>query len=136
MFNHSYQDGLANAIDHTTAARRSGEDRRHHYLVQKASGYREARRRATARRAYWDAAYIEGYMMGLLALGVAMPPRELPMYFCPGVGAETSFKRVADAIRAGRRTHAGAYAWAARQMKGVPVGMHFHHPPALPDYSA
>jgi hypothetical protein len=135
IFNHSYQDGFADALDHTIAARRSGEDRRHHYLQQKARGYDEARRKASAKREYWDAAYIEGYTSGLVALGAALRPREVPMYYCPGIGAERSYGKVARAIRAGRRTHATAYAWAAREASKLPEGMYFNHPPALPDYS-
>ena len=135
MFNHSYQDGLANALDHTVAARRSGEDRRHHHLLRKARAYGKFKRRATARRSYWDAAYIEGYMTGLIALGAPMPPHEVPLYFCPGAGAERSLARVAKAIRGGLRTHAAAHAWAARQLKGVPKEMHMYHPPVLPSYS-
>jgi hypothetical protein len=135
MFNHSYQDGFADALNHTIAARRSGEDRRHHFLEEKASGYEEARRRAKARRDYWDAAYIEGYTMGLVALGMPLQPREVPMYYCPRIGPERSFTGVARAIRAGRKTHALAFDWAARTAKELPQGMHFNHPPVLPDYS-
>lgn len=134
IFNHSYQDGLANALEHTIAARRSGEDRRHHSLLEKASGYRESRRRATARRAYWDASYIEGYMMGLLALALAVKPGHVPFFYCPGLGPATSVKRVEQAIRGGRKTHAAAYACAVRELRGVPQGMHMYHPPLLPDY--
>ena len=61
IFNHAYQDGLADAIDHTTAARRTGDDRRHHELIERARGYHKARQLATKARNYWDAAYIEGY---------------------------------------------------------------------------
>jgi hypothetical protein len=135
MFNHSYQDGFADALDHTIAARRSGEDRRHHYLQQKARGYDQARQKATAKRDYWNAAFIEGYWNGLVALGMAVRPNDVPMYYCPGIGPERSFVEVERAIRAGRRTHATAFAWAAREIRKLPEGVSFNHPPVLPDYS-
>jgi hypothetical protein len=135
IFNHAYQDGLANAIDHTAAARRTGDDRRHHYLLQRAAGYNEARRLAMKARDYWNAAYIEGYEVGLLALGAPeLSLRELPLYYCPGVGAETSFRRLAQAIRGGPTSQQGAYRWAVRETKELPEGVYFNHPPLLPDY--
>lgn len=73
--------------------------------------------------------------MGLLALGVPeLPLRELPLYYCPGVGSETSFKRLEQAIRLGLTSHQGAFRWAVRQARELPEGMYINHPPALPDY--
>jgi hypothetical protein len=135
IMNHAYQDGLADAFNRIQAARRSGDDRRHHELLHRAADYREVGRRALKARRYWDAAYIEGYKLGLWATGEQdTPVRELPVYYCPGVGAETSYLRVAAAIRKGRETHAGAYAWAARQTRKLPEGMFFTHTPFLPEY--
>jgi hypothetical protein len=135
IFNHAYQDGLANAIDHTAAARRTGDDRRHHYLLQRAAGYNKSRRLAMKARDYSNAAYIEGYELGLLALGAPeLPLRDLPLYYCPGIGAETSFKRLTQAIRGGLTSHQGAYQWAVRETRELPEGVYFNHPPLLPDY--
>ena len=135
IFNHAYQDGLAHAIEHTNAARRTGDDRRHHYLLQRAAGYNKGRGLATKARDYWNAAYIQGYEVGLLALGAPeLPLRELPLYYCPGVGPETSFNRLEQAIRGGLRSHQGAYRWAARQARELPEGTYINHPPTLPDY--
>ena len=136
IFNHAYQDGLADAIDHTKAARRTGDDRRHHDLIQRAAGYSKAKRLATKARNYWDAAYIEGNEAGLIALGAAkLPLHMLPLYYCPGVGPETSYQRVAQAIRGGLATHRAAYTWAARKTRDLPENMYFNHPPLLPEYS-
>jgi hypothetical protein len=86
-------------------------------------------------RDYWNAAYIEGYELGLLALGAPeLPLRELPLYYCPGVGAETSFKRLTQAIRGGLTSHQGAYKWAVRETRELSEGVYFNHPPLLPDY--
>lgn len=135
IFNHAYQDGLADVVDHTMAARRTGDDRRHHDLIERARGYNKARQLATKARNYWDAAYIEGYGAGLIALGATeLPLRLLPLYYCPGIGPETSYERLAQAIRGGPNSHRAAYAWAVRQTKDLPGGMYFNHPPLLSDY--
>jgi hypothetical protein len=84
---------------------------------------------------YHSQTYIEGYTVALLALGTAMPIGELPLYYCPGVGPDTSAKRIEQAIRRRQKTHAAAFKWAAREARDLPEDMHFNHPPALPDYS-
>jgi hypothetical protein len=136
IFNHAFQDGLADALDHAIAARRTGVDRRHNELIERARGYDTARRRATKSRKYWDAAYIEGYEAGLIALGSPkMPLHVLPLYYCPGVGPITSFKTVAQVIRGGSNSHRAAHAWAAQQTGNLPAEMYLNHPPLLSDYS-
>lgn len=135
ILNHAYQDGLADAIDHAAATRQTGDDRQHHELIHRARGYDAARRKAARARHYWDVAYIEGYEAGLIALGSPQfPLRLLPLYYCPGVGADTSYTRVARAIRAGPSSHRAVYAWASRQTKDLPKDMYFYHPPLLSNY--
>jgi hypothetical protein len=46
-----------------------------------------------------------------------------------------SFGKVERAIRAGRRTHATAFAWAAREASKLPEGMYLNHPPVLSNSS-
>lgn len=135
IFNHAYEDGLADAIGHTMASRRTGEDRRHHHLMHRAEGYGRVGRLAIKARDYWNAAYIEGYESGLFAIAAhQIPIRDVPLYYCPGVGAATSFKRVAQAIRGGHRSHRTAYQWAVRQMRDLPEGFYLNHPPSLPNF--
>lgn len=132
IFNHAYQDGLADAIDHTLAARRSGTDRIHHELIAKAQNYHAARKRATKARDYWDAAYIEGYETGLIALGAPkLPLHIVPLYYCPGPGQLSSYRRLAEAVRGGPNTHRSAHAWATRQTIALPQDMYLNHPPML-----
>jgi hypothetical protein len=135
MFNHSFQDGLRDAILHAEAGRHTGADRQHHALIQRASAYDQARKKATKARDYWNAAYIEGYEAGLIVLGAHdLPLRTVPLYYCPGLGADTSFTRVAHEIRGGAKTHKAAHGWAIRAMQRMPEGMYAFHPPSLPDY--
>lgn len=132
IYNHSFQDGLADAISHAWATRKTGQDRRHGYVLQRAGTYEDLRRSASRRRDYWDLAYIEGYQAGLLALGAPqIKMSNVPYYYCPGVGPESSFKRVSKAIRGGRVTHAGAFRWAERQIRDHPQDMYPYHPPFL-----
>ncbi len=138
IFNHAYQDGLADAIDHATAARRSGTDRRHHELIERARVYHDLRQRATKARNYWDAAYIEGYETGLIALGAAkLPLRILPLYYCPGVGQETSFKAdsshprrrevASSRVRLGGATYKGSAGRHVPLPRTHPVGLRIGH---------
>jgi hypothetical protein len=132
IYNHAYQDGMGHAIDHTRAARRTGKDRRHYDLIQRSGTYIDLAELATSEGRYWDAAYSEGYGSGLLALAEQeFPIDSVPKYYCPGIGASTSFHRISKAIQSGRRTHPSAYAWAAKQTKLLPSGMFFSQAPFL-----
>jgi hypothetical protein len=81
LYNLAFQDGLSDALGHTRAARRKGADRAHGQLIHRAAGYDEARKRATKARNYWDAAYIDGYVAGLIGIAADdLPLREIPLY--------------------------------------------------------
>ena len=91
-------------------------------------------RRANKARDYWNASYIEGYLAGLISTIVNCRIDEVPMYFCPGHGPESSFARVSKAIKRGPQQHKAAFNWARRQAEQVPRGMVLPHAPFLPDY--
>ncbi|MDQ1437702.1 MAG: hypothetical protein QOK43_1331 [Acidimicrobiaceae bacterium] len=135
ILNHSYQDGFGDALDRVRAHRITGEHRRHHDLTHTARGYLEAVKIATKKKAYWDAAYMEGYALGLAALATnRWPMNRVPFYYCPGLGPSTSFSEIAKAVRAGAATHKPAFRWAAKETKELPEGMYFIHSPFLPSY--
>jgi hypothetical protein len=133
IYNHSFQDGLAHALERTRAQRRSGADRRHGELIERARGYFEYGKLARRKRDYWNAAYGEGYEAGLLALGAAdvFSLKVVPVYYCPGVGAVSSFAEVSKGIRGGQSTHKSAYNWAVKQAKQLPPEMYAIHTPFL-----
>src|SRR6266568_4783732 len=128
IYNHSFQDGFADALDHTRAQRRSGADRRHGEMLERSRLYFEHSRVARRKRSYWDAAYAEGYETGLFAIAVdELPLNVVPIYYCPGVEAVNNFKEVSRAIRGGQNTHKTAYKWAERIAR--PINMYSIHRP-------
>lgn len=130
IYNHSYQDGMADALERARAKQRSGSDRRHGDLIQRAKNYFDFTTAARRKRNYWDAAYYEGYGNGLFTLGVdEVPLEEVPVFYCPGIDETTSFDEVSDAVRGGEKTHKTAHRWAVKQ--DIPKGMYWTHGPFL-----
>ncbi len=135
IYNLAYQDGVGDALGHTKAGRRHGRDRAHGFLLHLAARYDEARKRANRGRNYWDSAYIDGYVTGVIGIAARdLPLREIPLYYCPGPGPDTSIARTSKAVRGGDETHKTAHAWAARQVRSLPADMVVHHTPFLPTY--
>jgi len=132
IYNHYFQDGMADALEHTRARRRSGSDRRHGDLFHRSMGYLEYAKIARRKRNYSDVAYAEGYHVGLFVLAAdEVALRNVPVYYCPGVEATPSFEEVSRAIRGGQDTHKTAYNWAAKQDR--PRDMYLAYTPFLPD---
>lgn len=134
IYNHAFHDGMADALEHTRAKRRSGSDRRHGDMLYRSKGYMEYAAKARKKRNYWDAAYAEGYSTGLFALAVDEDDVSLdivPVYHCPGIGETSSFNEVSGAIKGGAGTHKTAFKWAEKQDR--PKNMYSIHTPFLPD---
>ena len=132
IYNHAFQDGMADALEHTRAKRRSGSDRRHGDMGFRARGYMEYATKARRKRNYWDTAYAEGYCDGLFTLAVDDGPvDDAPVYYCPGIEQASSFEEISDAIKGGQGTHKTAYRWAEKQDR--PKNMYSAHGPFLPD---
>jgi SIR2-like domain len=130
VYNHSFQDGFADALAHTRAVRKSGTDRRHGDMVQRARNYFELTTEARRKRNYYDAAYYTGYEVGLFTIAVdKVPLNKVPVYYCPGIDAVSNFKKVSEAIRGGPMTHKTAYRWAEKIDR--PVGFYSVHRPFL-----
>lgn len=135
IYDCAFRDGLRDCYGRLLAQRHTGDDRRHHSLHHRAMSYDRLLRAATKSRDYWNAAYIEGYLAGLISV-IAPELRidEIPMYYCPGHGPDTSFARTSRAIRGGTQTHKSAFRWAERQTRGVRPGFVISHDPYLPTY--
>lgn len=131
IYNHAFQDGMADALEHTRAQRHSGDDRRHGDIIYRAKGYFDASAQHRRKRNYWDAAYTKGYETGLFALIVdEVPVDAMPVYYCPGIEETSSFEAISEAIRGGQNTHKTAYRWAEKQER--PKNMYITHTPFLP----
>ncbi len=135
IYDCAFRDGLRDCYGRLAAQRHTGNDRRHGDLHGRALSYDRMLRTATRRRDYWNAAYIEGYLAGLISV-IAPDLRvdEVPMYYCPGHGPDTSFARVSAAIRRGPATHKTAFRWAESRTRDVPRGFVLPHEPYLPSY--
>jgi hypothetical protein len=130
LYNHSFQDGFADALAHTRAKRGSGSDRRHGEMVERARMYFDMATEYRRKRNYWDAAYASGYEAGLFTIAVdKVTLNNVPVYYCPGVDLTSSFKKVSQAIRGGPNTHKTAYKWAEKIDR--PVNFYSVHPPFL-----
>jgi len=135
IYNYSFQDGIDHALGRIRATRSTGVDRRHGTLAARASGYVEAIKRASRQHKYWDVAYMEGYVVGLLVgAGMEIPLMQFPTYYSSGLGPVSSFAAVSKAIRGGCDTHPSAYRWAAKRVSRLPTGMIASHTPFLPQY--
>lgn len=130
IFNHAYQDGVMHACHRIESSRRYGDDRANGHLVHIYHSYDEAARHSLGNRDYWNQAYWEGYATGLFcSFASEVPVSRFPLYFCPGLGHETSLERLRRAVRGGPQTHQTAYRWAKRQTDQIQPGMVIEHTP-------
>jgi SIR2-like domain len=137
MYDGAFRDGLRDCYGRILARRHTGDDRRHQELQRRGAAYHQLLRGATKNRDYWNAAYIEGYLTGLISIAATdLRIDEVPLYYCPGHGPDTSFARVSAAIRRGALTHKAAYRWAAIRSRGVRRGLVIPHDPYLSAYNS
>lgn len=135
LYDCAFRDGLRDCFGRILATIHTGNDRRHHELQTRAIRYDRWLQAATKHRDYWHAAYIEGYLAGLIStFATDLRIDEIPMYYCPGHGPDTAFDRVARAIRQGPATHKTAYGWAAARCRDLAPGFVLPHDPYLPSY--
>lgn len=130
IYNHAYQDGVCHACQRLESSMTLGDDRAPGHLNHIAQEYERRSHAARRARDYWNYSYYEGYLTGLIAaLALDVPLNQVPVYFCPGIEHETSFERVARAIRAGSATHLTAHRWARRIVDRQGPGMVSNHTP-------
>ena len=123
VYDLSFREGLRDAYGRILAQKHIGRDRLHGELHQRIRMYDDWLKRANKARDYWNASYIEGYLTGLISTVIDCRIDVVPMYFCPGHGPDSSFARVAKAIKAGPRQHKAAFNWARREAERVPRGI-------------
>jgi hypothetical protein len=81
----SYQDGLRHILQRILIRRRTGEYSDPHHLFHRLDSYERLRRGALKAKKYFDVAYIEGYLNGMMCL--AAPDEwktDIPIYFVFG----------------------------------------------------
>ncbi len=118
IFNHAYQDGVIHACQRMESDMKFGDDRAPGHLNHLVRSYDDLAKAARRDRDYWNLAYWEGYLTGLVgALAFDSSLNAVPMYYCPGPGPESSYERLARAVRGGEATHKTAYRWAKRAVE-------------------
>ncbi len=94
--------------------------------------YELVRRGAIRKRRYFDAAYTEGYLNGLISLDLDKSATEhLPLYFVWGSGELVTFDDFARALERARQLHKAATAEAKRLVSDIPEGLVVQHTPFL-----
>jgi hypothetical protein len=128
IYSISYQDGLAHSLDRAMSQWRTGQYHDRANLEQQAHGYLvHWMRGAVKTRRYEDAAYIQGFAVGLVFLTGDLPIDAVPFFYLPGVGTILSPKQFGRDLRRSARLHATAYKRAKRMVDAQPEGTFWHH---------
>jgi NAD-dependent SIR2 family protein deacetylase len=132
VFTISYQDGLIHAFERIMARRFWGEYSDPPHVGRLLHSYEHLLKGAIRGKRYFDAAYIEGYINGIIAYADPDGRRWLPRYFLFGAKEElrtlTQFRR---AVRHAPDLHKSASKAAARITRGFEPGFVPLHTPFL-----
>lgn len=128
----SYQDGLIHALERISARSHTGQYSHSCDVRRQLHKYDEIRKDHLRRRSYYDVAYIEGYMNGLLYLLVGDAERaQLPFYFLYGVAQQPyTLKQYEQLLKKGPK-HKAAAALARRIVGKLGARDEAHHAPFL-----
>jgi hypothetical protein len=112
----AYQDGLAHAFERIIDLRKSGEYSHKCHVIQLIRSYERIRKDNTHLRHYWDVAYIDGYMNGLMYLICDDKERKyVPLYYIYGAKDHpTSFTKYKAALKSNMTVHKSSLALAQR----------------------
>jgi SIR2-like domain len=130
----SYQDGLMDALERILTMRGSGTYSHTcdtHKMVHR---YLDMQRVARRRKRYWDLAYIEGYINGMIFLLSQDPDRwAIPLVYVPGAPDDASIKsrRQLKKLLADTSLHKAAFRAAKRIADRYGDDIVVHHRPTL-----
>lgn len=131
----TYQDGLIHAFERVLSLQNSGYYSHSCNITRTMRGYDELRKAKVKARKYWDVAYIDGYMNGLVYLLADQDTREaLPLYYIYGANEQPrTHDEFAELRKRAFDFHKSAYRYAIRlaQKQGYHKGMVVHHTPFL-----
>jgi hypothetical protein len=129
-----YQDGLMHGLEDVMGSRKSGRFSDGHRLMHMIRSYDFLRKGYLHAGNYWEVAYIEGFLGGLLYfLSSYRKTPKLPLYYLFGCRDITNLRDYRKLAKHARNLHKGAYSFAARLVtEGIhTAGVSFHHPPFL-----
>ena len=134
IFSLVYQDGLMHGLEDVIGSKKSGRFSNKCTLMQMIRTYERWQKEYLAARNYWEVAYIEGFMNGLLYfLSSDKKDPKLPLYYLFGTGDITDFRDYRELAKNARTLHKSAYSLAARVVaKRIhTAGISLHHIPFL-----
>ena len=128
IYTTSFQEGVMHAIDRAERKWPSGEYHDWERLGRKIHEYAHWLQAATRVRRYEDAAYIDGYLVGLQVIrGDSERLGRPPVFYLPGPGYVGTRKEFRALLPKARRLHKAATARAVRIVKGVGPNNLFTH---------
>jgi hypothetical protein len=135
LYTLSYQDGLRDALGRILTMRGSGTYSHTCDVTRIARSYLKLQKDAVRRRRYWDSAYVEGYLNGLMFLLGPEPDRwHVPFLYMPGapddapIGTRSQQKKL---FASGETLHKAAFKMARAIADDQPDGVVLEHTPLL-----
>jgi len=135
LYTTSYQDGLQDALGRMLTMRTSSAYSHTCEVKRLLRTYERMQKDAVRRRRYWDSAYIEGYMNGLIFLLSPDSDRwHIPFLYMPGAPGDAPIgtRRQQKALFAsGETLHKTAFNVARKMVDEHPDGIVLQHTPLL-----
>ncbi len=129
IFCGSYQDGLIHAFERMLQNRNSGRYSHSCNIESSIRGYQKLRKEFLSKKKYFDVAYIDGYLAGLLQM-IPELRREIklaPFYVFGSPYLLFSRQDYLKENRRAKRLHKAAYSWAEKMAKICERGIILQH---------
>jgi len=118
IFALSYQDGLAHAFEDILETKKSGRFSDIEYVHRMIHSYEILLKRELRARDYYDVAYIEGFMNGLICLlADDKQRRRLPLYYVFGSGDILTYSQYRELARDASKLHKTAFEFARKTVR-------------------
>ena len=133
MYSTSYQDGVIHAFERILALKKTGFYSHAHNTQHSVRGYDEIKKAKLKIKKYFDVAYIDGYINGLLYLLADDRFRKfMPLYYVFGsdedLSTEAKFKKT---VAKAQKIHKASYVSATEIVKKYNSAEVLHHTPFL-----
>jgi hypothetical protein len=135
IYSACYQDGLMDSLARALTMRGSGTYSHTCHVKEMLRQYQEMQRIAVRRRRYWDVAYIEGYVNGMIFLLSDDPDRwAILLFYMPGAQGDAPIatrQQLKKLFAQGESLHKTAFREAQRIANAHSDEVVVHHPPIL-----
>lgn len=129
----SYQDGLIHALERVEARHKTGEYSNPYNIINVTQAYLEERAVKLKKKQYFDVAYIDGYVNGMLFLinDKELKDKTNPFYLFSYRDKINNFEEYLNLINNDKVYHKNARNLAEKIVKTVGPEITVHHPPFL-----